>query len=186
MLRNLILAGSAAWICGTASAVPVSPQDVSDLLAAFGASDLIIIPTEESTNSQISGQIDGVHFIADTRDCDADRTGCKVVLFYANFDLERDAAPEDYLSMNMYNDRRTWGRAYVLGNQIGVDYAVDLYDENELGQNEIETWQIILDSFREHNTPEDIAAPEGSAAPEETTGPEDSGVVEDMSAPDPS
>ncbi len=150
------MAGAAIAIAGAASAVPVTPQEVRDVLSANGATELNIIPTENSTSSQVSGKIDGVNFVADVRVCGDDRKDCKAVLLFANFSLDRDALPEDYVHMNDYNDRRTWGRAYVLPDQIGVDYAVDLYDENAFGRNEVETWQVILSSFREHNSvPED-------------------------------
>ena len=152
MIRELITASTILTFAGIAQAVPVTPQEVSDTLAAHGVADLSITPTEGSSSSKVNGAIDGVNFIADVRDCADDGTGCKTVLLFANFSLDREAISEDYVKANSYNDRRTWGRAYVLGNEIGVDYAVDLYDENVFGENEVSTWKIILNAFKEHHT----------------------------------
>ena len=158
MIRELIILSASVALAGAAQAVPVTPQEVRDMLTTHGATDLSITPTEGSSSSKISGAIDGVNFTADVQGCTDDGTDCKIVLVFANFWLGRDAVNEDYLKANSYNDRNTWGRAYVLANEIGVDYTVDLYDENTFGENEVSTWKIILNAFKDHHT----EAPEGN------------------------
>lgn len=152
MIRNFIAANALIFAATTAQAETITPQQVSDRLAMYGVSELLITPTEESNSSMITGTIDDVKFIADVRDCEADRTGCLTVLFFANFRLGRETVSDDYIQANAYNDRRTWGRAYVLVDEIGVDYAVGLNDENEFGENEIEIWKLVLSAFKEHNS----------------------------------
>ena len=157
MIRHFIAAGILASVSTFAYAVPVSPQDVIRVLKANGATDVSSETDEDGNGVEVYGTINDVNFIANAIDCNPGNTSCKAILFFANFDLDRAAMPEDYVKANEYNDGRTWGRAYVLDDQIGIDYAVDLYDENRFGTNEVETWGVIIDSFLEHNDDADKA-----------------------------
>ena len=55
-------------------------------------------------------------------------TSCETLLFFANFDMDREMRAQDYRIINGFNDSSLDGRAYVLpqDRRIGVDMVVDL------------------------------------------------------------
>ncbi|NOX74074.1 MAG: YbjN domain-containing protein [Alphaproteobacteria bacterium] len=68
----------------------------------------------------------GFNFTVIGKECAA--SSCEVMLFVANFDLDRDVVFKDYEIVNSYNDTQLSGRAYVLvdDRQVGIDQVIDL------------------------------------------------------------
>ena len=68
----------------------------------------------------------GFDFIARLRECEV--ASCSLLMFYANFTLDRDVVDRDYRAVNAYNDQELYGRAYVYAkeNKVGIDLVIDL------------------------------------------------------------
>jgi putative sensory transduction regulator len=79
---------------------------------------------------------------------------CGLLLFFANFDLDREMTLTDYKAVNSFNDREFFGRAYVRGSQqqVGIDFILDLrggLDTGYISQN-AERFPAILQKFVDH------------------------------------
>ena len=61
-------------------------------------------------------------------DCGGVPKACSTLMFFANFELGREATAADYKTVNAFNDRQVFGRAYLLPakNLVGVDYVMEL------------------------------------------------------------
>ena len=165
MIRTVFAATSVLMLSATASAVPITPADVGAVLSANDVLDVEIDPIEAGSDFAIgSGTVDlggsTVNFTTRIMRCD-DGITCKTVLMFANFALGRPARPGDYEAVNSYNDTYPFGRAYVYVDEngdasVGVDYVVDLEDENVFGANEVSTFGIILSSFLDQMATTDV------------------------------
>lgn len=164
MIRKLALIGAAFGLSLSASAVPTTSTDVARIFEANGITNIDADPAEGDT-ALVSGSIDlgagtPVNFTARIMRCE-DGANCRTVLIFANFDLGREVRTNDYVAVNSYNDSYPYGRAYVFVDQdgmasVGVDYVVDLEDENAFGENEVETFRIVVSSFIDHISTTDV------------------------------
>lgn len=164
MIRKLALLGAAFGLSLSAAAVPTSSTDIARIFEANGITNIEADPAEGDF-ALVSGSVDigtdtPVNFTARVMRCE-DGANCRTVLMFANFDLGREVRASDYVAVNGYNDSFPYGRGYVYVDQdgmasIGVDYVVDLEDENAFGENEVETFQIIVSSFIDHISTTDV------------------------------
>lgn len=67
-------------------------------------------------------------FFVRGKGCKGAPPACEIYIFFANWNLDRDATPADLRIANKFNDTKHYGRAYVLQakRQVGVDYVVEL------------------------------------------------------------
>jgi hypothetical protein len=156
MIRALISLSLLALSPALSHAHPVTAETVEAVLADHGVTDITFYPDEGDSIGSLEGlypDLD-VGFSVRLLRCE-DGPDCFTALFFANFDLERTPEASDYFDMNSYNDTYPFGRAYVYEDEdgtaaIGVDYVVDLEDENVFGDNEVATFGVILSSFIDH------------------------------------
>jgi hypothetical protein len=75
----------------------------------------------------LSGGTEIVFYVR-TSGCAGEPAACEHLIFYANFDLDRDVTPDDLRAANGFNDTRVFGRSYVLeaDKQVGIDYLIDV------------------------------------------------------------
>ena len=92
-----------------------------------------IIKDQKSGNTFFAGtasvsQGTQIKFFVRTSDCAGEPAACETLIFYANFDLDRDVTPDDFRTVNRFNDVQVFGRAYVLeaDKRVGIDYTIDL------------------------------------------------------------
>ena len=161
MIRSALLVAAAALatFAVSARAEPASVEEIMEVLRENGAEDLERDDSSEEF-TQIYGSLrvdaeEPVMFTTRVMRCNM-LDKCSTVLMFANFDMGRPLAQDDYVTVNAYNDSYPFGRTYLYNNEdtnevtIGIDYVVDLEDENTFGSNEINTFRIILNSFFEH------------------------------------
>jgi hypothetical protein len=75
----------------------------------------------------LSGGTEIVFYVR-TSGCTGEPAACEHLIFYANFDLDRDVTPDDFRIANGFNDVQVFGRSYVLeaSKQVGIDYTIDV------------------------------------------------------------
>ena len=88
------------------------------------------------------------------RALDCAENACSTLMFFANFELGRNAVSTDYSIVNQYNERQVFGRAYVIDErgEVGVDYVIELgggVSKENVAVN-ISTWGDVINAFREH------------------------------------
>ncbi len=161
MIRSALLAATfgLASFALPAYAVPATVDEVMEILRDNGVENLERDDSfDEFTHVYGSlkvGDDDPVVFTTRVMRCDQ-QDQCRTILMFANFDMGRPLEPSDYETVNGYNESYPFGRAYVFNDEeanevtIGIDYVVDLEDENAFGTNEVNTFQIIIGSFFEH------------------------------------
>lgn len=154
MFKPLALAISAACIASAAYADPASPDAVSDLLKGMDSSD-VAVEWIEDTIARVDATRLGYNFTVRLMDCDETRT-CRSSLTFATFDMDGTPDISAFQKINDYNDSYPFGRAFLIGApdrqgyMVGIDYAISLADENNYGQQEVNLFFIILDSFIAH------------------------------------
>jgi len=115
------------------AAMPVRGEVMENISLA----DLDSVLTDAGFNPEMSVDDNGRHLAAsmkaqgynfDVRGRDCVDGHCAILVFFANFDLERPIEFADFKTINKYNDDFYRGRAYVLEKeqQIGIDMVVDL------------------------------------------------------------
>jgi hypothetical protein len=114
----------------------LAPQMTSD--ARTGA------PVAQATLGELT-------FFVRALDCAGAPMACENLIFFANFDIGRAPTPQDYRTINAFNDRQVFGRAYVIQaeNLVGVDYVIDLgggVTKKHLSQN-IGRWTDVMAAF---------------------------------------
>ena len=87
-----------------------------------------------------NGTAGEISFYVRALSCSGAPAACENLVFFANFDLGREASTSDYQIVNSFNDSHVFGRAYVLANknQVGVDYVIELgggVTEEHLSEN---------------------------------------------------
>ena len=124
--------GAAAQTIGALSAT-----EIERALSDAGYSPKVLedssAPNQTSGNPLFGGTtfLSGgttIVFYVRTAGCTGDPAACENLIFYANFDLNRDVTPDDFRSANGFNDAQVFGRAYILeaDKLVGIDYTIDL------------------------------------------------------------
>ncbi|MDZ7629683.1 MAG: YbjN domain-containing protein [Parvularculaceae bacterium] len=151
----------AALIAVTLMAAPAAAQSKSaltgaELGAVLSAAGLQAEVTEDAqTRAPVAAaQAGAITFWVRALDCAGTPKACSTLMFFANFDLGREAAPADYQKVNAFNDRQVFGRAYLLPkrNEIGVDYVMELdggVSADHISKN-IARWTDVIDAFIGH------------------------------------
>lgn len=103
----------------------LTTDDFDLILRAAGFTPDLIID-EDTSEPFASMDHGGYKFSARGKECTAQ--GCTQILFFANFDMDRDITLSDYRALNSYNDNNVLGRAYAVEKEqrIGIDFVVDL------------------------------------------------------------
>lgn len=115
----------------------------------------------QTRNPVAAVQAGSINFWVRALDCKGAPKACSTLMMFANFDLGRDATSRDYQTVNAFNDRQIFGRAYLLPQrlQIGVDYVIELdggVTADHISRN-IARWADVIDAFISHfsaETPE--------------------------------
>ncbi len=151
----------AAAMLLVATAAPASAQmktaltgeELAAVLAAAGIRADII--DDARTGAPVAtAQAGTIQFWVRALDCTGAPKACSTLMFFANFDLGRDAAPADYQTVNAFNDRQVFGRAYLIPAKklVGVDYVMELQGgvaPDHVAQN-IARWADVIDAFIAH------------------------------------
>mgnify|MGYP002787980814 CR=1 FL=1 len=150
-------------IGATAGAQSKSALTADEISAVLGSAGLQVEMTEDAQtrNPVAAVQAGSINFWVRALDCKGAPKACSTLMMFANFDLGRDATSRDYQSVNAFNDRQIFGRAYLLPQrlQIGVDYVIELdggVTADHISRN-IARWADVIDAFISHfsaETPE--------------------------------
>lgn len=138
--RAAVVAALAAGLFGAtppanAAPAPSAPQVLKTTLTAPELSAVLAdaglaADVSEDPQSGLSGasSVNGAGYTVRALNCHGAPRACSTLIFYANFDLGRQATAADFSTINHFNDSEVFGRAYVIPakNQIGVDYVVEL------------------------------------------------------------
>ena len=153
MRRLLAGAIAAAFIFGAAQAQTlgaVTADQLEEALTAAGLDPSMM--EDQATGAPVAqGKAGQFGFYVRALSCSGSPKSCETLVFFANFELGREAAPSDYRIVNGFNDSQVFGRAYVLeGTQeVGVDYVIELnggVSEEHLSQN-ISRWADVIAAF---------------------------------------
>lgn len=157
-----VFAGFAAALAaslGVVSAQVVEAVDAEQLETALAEAGLNPnMMSDSATGAPVAhGQAGDFTFFVRALGCSGEPMACENLVFFANFELGRAASPDDYRTVNNFNDSQVFGRAYVLERQaqVGVDYVIELgggVTPDHLAEN-IGRWADVIaafvDSFRE-------------------------------------
>jgi hypothetical protein len=147
----MLAAASTAAQAQTKSAL--TGEELAGVLSAAGLEAQIIedAKTGAPVATARAGQIE---FWVRALDCAGAPKACSTLMFFANFDLGREAAAADYKAVNAFNDRQVFGRAYLLPakNLVGVDYVIELQGGVSADHiaNNIARWTDVIDAFIAH------------------------------------
>jgi hypothetical protein len=156
---RLFVASAALSLALAAGFTGAAAQDVTKGLTADALEALLdnanmspdIVEDRETGAPVAIGQIGQINFVVRALDCEGRPQVCSQLLFFANFDLGRDATEDDYRIVNDFNDSSVEGRAYVLEDtkQIGVDYYIDLTGgvTDEHVTSRLNRWQGVIEGF---------------------------------------
>lgn len=154
MFKSLALAISAIIFGATASAGPSGPEEVADLLRKMNSENVEVEWVDDET-VRIDASRSGYNYTFRLMDCNAEKR-CVSNMLFATFDMEGVPGISEYVKINDYNDNYPFGRAFLIGSEsddgyvIGIDYAFITSDENSVGEDEVNMFFIILDSFVSH------------------------------------
>lgn len=128
-------------------------EELSAVLSAAGLQADVI--EDAKTGAPVAtAQAGSIQFWVRALDCAGAPKACSTLMFFANFELGRDAGPADYQAVNAFNDRQVFGRAYLLPakNLVGVDYVMELQggvSPDHISKN-IARWADVIDAFIAH------------------------------------
>ncbi len=150
-----------ALTVATALAAPAGAQSKStltadELSAVLQAAGLNVEITEDAKtrNPVAAARAGSINFWVRALDCTGAPKACSTLMLFANFDLGREATAKDYQTVNAFNDRQVFGRAYLLPQrmQVGVDYVIELdggVTSDHISRN-IARWADVIDAFIGH------------------------------------
>lgn len=135
-----------AWAQATRDAL--TAEELETALRAAGLDPTIV--EDAATGAPVArAEVDGVAFWVRALDCEAG--ACSTLVFFANFGIGRAATASDLLTLNRFNDRQVFGRAYLLenGREVGVDYVVELDGgvSMENVASNIGRWADVVEAF---------------------------------------
>ncbi len=127
--------------------------EIAAVLSAAGLPAEVI--EDAKTGSPVASVKAGsVQFWVRALDCAGAPKACSTLMFFANFELGRAATAKDYETVNGFNDRQVFGRAYLLPtrSEVGVDYVIELdggVTADHVAKN-IGRWADVIDAFIAH------------------------------------
>lgn len=151
----------AVLLAAVLSASPAAAQTKSAVTAAelgeilSGAGLAVEVIEDAATRAPVAHvEAGGVQYWVRALDCSGSPKACSTLVFFANFELGRNAAPGDYETINRFNDSQVFGRAYLIPgrNQVGVDYVIELdggVSMNNITKN-ISRWADVINAFIGH------------------------------------
>lgn len=156
-MTNLARAAAAFLaMCAPAAAEMKSALTGEEIGAILSAAGISAEVTEDAQtrNPVAAAQAGTIQFWVRALDCKGAPKSCSTLMLFANFELGRDVEAKDYESVNAFNDRQVFGRAYLLPQrkQVGVDYVIDLHGgvtPDHLSLN-IARWADVIDAFIAH------------------------------------
>lgn len=155
-MRRLAIAAAIMVAAAPAHAqtkAALTGEELGAVLSAAGI-EAEIIEDARTGVPVATAQAGQIQFWVRALDCAGAPKACSTLMFFANFELGRDAAPADYQTVNAFNDRQVFGRAYLLPakNLIGVDYVMELQGgvaPDHISQS-IARWADVIDAFIAH------------------------------------
>lgn len=149
-----LAAASFVWSAGASAQIvdSVSSEQLEAALSAAGLSPTMM--EDSASGAPVANGIAGeISFFVRALSCSGAPAACENLVFFANFDLGREASASDYLIVNSFNDSQVFGRAYVLANknQVGVDYVIELgggVTAEHLSGN-VSRWADVIAAFVE-------------------------------------
>ena len=133
--------------------VALTGEELGSVLSAAGLQANIV--EDAKTGAPVAtAQAGSIQFWVRALDCAGAPKACSTLMFFANFELGREATPADYKAVNAFNDRQVFGRAYLLPakNLVGVDYVLELQggvSPDHISGN-IARWTDVIDAFIAH------------------------------------
>jgi hypothetical protein len=156
-MKRLAMAAAILLAASTAAQAQMKAALTGEELAAvLGAAGLSAEVIEDAkTGAPVATAAAGtITFWVRALDCAGAPKACSTLMFFANFDLGREEAPADYQTVNAFNDRQVFGRAYLIPakNLVGVDYVMELQGgvaPDHIAAN-IARWVDVIDAFIAH------------------------------------
>lgn len=159
-VMKLALAAAVLWAAqaafGPAAAQLKSGLTADEIGAVLSAAGLSAEVTEDAQtrNPVATAQAGSIQFWVRALDCKGVPKSCSTLMLFANFELGREVSPNDYQTVNAFNDRQVFGRAYLLPQrkQVGVDYVIELdggVAPGHISRN-IARWADVIDAFIAH------------------------------------
>ncbi|MEO1013966.1 MAG: YbjN domain-containing protein [Pseudomonadota bacterium] len=125
-----------------------------EIIAALEAAGLAASLLEDVDSGAPVARVIAGDILYFVRAMDCAGGACSTLLFFANFNLGRDATTDDFGAVNAFNERQVFGRAYVVDgkNEVGVDYVIDLDGGVTRAHvaDSIGKWADVVASFRNH------------------------------------
>lgn len=154
--KSLAIAALAGGAVMSASAYPITPEDAANLLRNMD-SENVEVTTISDEISRIDAQRNGYYYSVRMMDCVDDR-GCNSVMQFATWSMDGSPDFEMYEKINHYNDSYPFGRAFIYqggeeGYSVGVDYVIDLSDEQNYNDDDVEMFFNVIESFVGHLWP---------------------------------
>ncbi|GAA6207628.1 hypothetical protein NBRC116601_09210 [Cognatishimia sp. WU-CL00825] len=131
------MSGLRTFVAAIGFAVPFAlgaSAEVIDRVSAPRLVELIAVngwPHDLQSNMDtgepvITFEAEGVKMVMRALECESD--SCQTLMIFANFDVGRQLAVQDFLAVSDFNDANMLGRSYVnlQENKIGLDLVVDL------------------------------------------------------------
>lgn len=146
-----VLSGAAPAAAQTKSALTAA--EIGAVLQAAGLQADVV--EDAKTGAPVAAvQAGAIRFWVRALDCSGTPKACSTLMFFANFDLGREATASDYETVNGFNDRQVFGRAYLLParSEVGVDYVIELEGgvaAAHIAKN-IARWVDVIDAFISH------------------------------------
>lgn len=157
MIRALAaLAVSMALLGGPAAAQSKSSLTGDELEGVLSAAGLPVqVIADAKTGDPVAHvQLGNVQYWVRALDCAGAPKACSTLVFFANFELGRQAVAKDYEVVNRFNDSQVFGRAYLIPgrDQVGVDYVIELdggVSMDNVSRN-ISRWADVIGAFIAH------------------------------------
>ncbi len=139
---------------GPAAAEVMTAMTGEEIIAALDEAGLSASLMEDAASGAPVARVVAGDVFYFVRAMDCAGGACSTLMFFANFDLGRDATPADFNAVNAFNERQVFGRAYVVEDRdtVGVDYVIDLdggvtpaHVADSIGK-----WADVIASFRNH------------------------------------
>lgn len=131
----------------------VTAAELEQILSGAGLAVKVI--EDASTRAPVAHvQAGAVQYWVRALDCSGAPKACSTLVFFANFELGRAVASDDYEVINRFNDSQVFGRAYLIPgrNQVGVDYVIELdggVSMDNITRN-ISRWADVINAFIGH------------------------------------
>ena len=137
-----------------ASAQMISAMTAEEVKQALTEAGMSSVQIEDVASGAPVFRADMGEVLFFVRALDCAENACSTLMFFANFELGRNAVSTDYSIVNQYNERQVFGRAYVIDErgEVGVDYVIELgggVSKENVAVN-ISTWGDVINAFREH------------------------------------